>query len=200
MDFKKVYSINVNEFTEKKNNLTYLSWAHAWRAFAEVYPSATYEILKDENGSPCFGNSALGYMVYTRVTVEELTHEMWLPVMDYRNKAIKEPDMFDVNKSIMRCLTKNLAMFGLGLYIYAGEDIPNDEDKDKADEKELKKSVPKVTLEQLTKKASEKGITESQILAKFNSNMKESEHIQSLTEMTDAQVLGMYKLVEKQKQ
>ena len=72
----------------------------------------------------------LGYMVFTKVTIKGLTREMWLPVMDYKNKAmIDNATMFDINKTIMRCLTKNLAMFGLGLYIYAGEDLPTDEPK-----------------------------------------------------------------------
>lgn len=120
---KTLLELNVNDYTEKKNNLTYLSWANAWSEVLKVYPNAKYDIKKDDNGIACFGNSDLGYMVYTTVTIEEETKEMWLPVLDYKNKAIKSPDMFNVNTSIMRCLTKNLAMFGLGLYIYAGEDI-----------------------------------------------------------------------------
>lgn len=121
---EKLLELNVNNFTEKKNGLTYLSWANAWKEFVKVYPSAKYEIVKNEDGLPTFGNESMGYMVYTTVTVDELTHEMWLPVLDFRNKAVLKPSMFDVNKSVMRCLTKNLAMFGLGLYIYAGEDLP----------------------------------------------------------------------------
>ena len=141
--FNELYSINVNDKTEQKNGLTYLSWAYAWAEFKKHCPNATYEIVKFD-GAPYFYDENLGYMCYTRVTANGQTHEMWLPVMDGANKAMKahpytytvksynkviektvQPaTMFDVNKTIMRCLTKNLAMFGLGLYIYAGEDLP----------------------------------------------------------------------------
>jgi hypothetical protein len=126
--FEELYNLNVNNKTEKKNNLTYLSWAWAWAEFKKVYPEATYEIVKFD-GLPYAVDQNTGYMVYTRVTADGLTHEMWLPVMDYRNKALQvgNATMFDINKTIMRCLTKNLAMFGLGLYIYAGEDLPEEE-------------------------------------------------------------------------
>ena len=127
MTFSEVYAINVNERTEKKGNLTYLSWAWAWAEFKKAYPDATYTIWRNEDGLPYVHDPKTGYMVYTSVTVGMTTHEMWLPVMDARNKAMLECTMFDVNKTIMRCLTKNLAMFGLGLYIYAGEDLPETE-------------------------------------------------------------------------
>lgn len=122
--FEEMLSLNVNEKTEKKGNLTYLSWAWAWAEFKKAYPTATYEIERFENNLPFVKADGVGYMVFTKVTVDEITYEMWLPVMDNRNNAILEPDMMDINKAIMRCLTKNLAMFGLGLYIYAGEDLP----------------------------------------------------------------------------
>ena len=112
--------------TEKKGKFTYLSWALAWKEFIKVYPSATYEIKKNDMGLPLFGNKEFGYMSYTTVTVVDITHEMWLPVLDFQNKPMLAPKTFDINKTVMRCLTKNLAMFGLGLYIYAGEDLPED--------------------------------------------------------------------------
>lgn len=124
--FERLSAIDVSKYVEKKNDLTYLSWAPAWRIFKEQAPDANYEILKF-NGLP-FVEHETGIMCYTRVTAEGETHEMWLPVMDYRNQALKvdKATMFDVNKTIMRCLVKNLAMFGLGLYIYAGEDLPEE--------------------------------------------------------------------------
>lgn len=140
--FEKLNALNVNEKTEKKNGLTYLSWAWAWAEFKKVCPDATYEVIKF-NGLPYAYDENTGYMVYTTVTACGVTHEMWLPVMDGANKAMKNQPykytsygkektcaaatMFDINKTIMRCLTKNLAMFGLGLYIYAGEDLPETE-------------------------------------------------------------------------
>jgi len=147
--FNNLYALNVNDRTEKKNGLTYLTWAVAWAEFKKQYPSATYRIVKDANTNlPYFVDERLGIIVYTEVTVDGLTYEMWLPVMDGANKAMRlEPytylvwdkyknnyvekkvdaaTMFDINKTIMRCLVKNLAMFGLGLYIYAGEDLPEE--------------------------------------------------------------------------
>jgi hypothetical protein len=145
--FQELYSLNVNQYVEKKNDLSYLSWSYAWAEFKKIYPDATYEVKKDAEGRCYFGDELFGYMVYTSVTAGGLTYEMWLPVMDGNNKAMKNhpynvktkykeitvqpATMFDVNKTIMRCLTKNLAMFGLGLYIYAGEDLPDAADEDK---------------------------------------------------------------------
>ena len=138
--FEEVYAINVNGKTEKKGNLTYLSWAWAWAEFKKLYPEATYKV-DQFNGLFCTGNEKLGYMVRTEVTAGEQTYEMWLPVMDARNKTMLNPMMFDINKTIMRCLTKNLAMFGLGLYLYAGEDLPED-----AEEEEQVKPIQKKPL------------------------------------------------------
>lgn len=137
--FETLSAINVNDKTEKKSGLTYLSWAWAWSEFQKVCPEATYYIVKDNRGLPYFADES-GAIVYTCVTVGNITHEMWLPVMDGANRAMKSTPytyttkfgektveaftMFDINKTIMRCLTKNLAMFGLGIYIYAGEDLP----------------------------------------------------------------------------
>lgn len=125
-EFEKLIALNVNDKTEKKGKFTYLSWAWAWAEFVKIYPEATYEVVKNENGLPYFSDDT-GGMVYTKVKAGALTHEMWLPIMDAYNKAKKQFDMMDVNKTVMRCLVKNLAMFGLGLYIYAGEDLPESE-------------------------------------------------------------------------
>jgi hypothetical protein len=127
MSFEKIYGINVSEKIEKKGNLAYLSWTWAWAEFKKIFPKATYKV-DAFGGTYCTGNEKLGYMVRTEVTADELTYEMWLPIMDSRNQTILQPKMTEVNKSIMRCLTKNLAMFGLGLYIYAGEDLPEGDD------------------------------------------------------------------------
>ena len=140
--FENLNAINVNGKTEEKNGLTYLSWRWAWAEVKKAYPDAEYSIMKF-NGLPYVFDENTGYMVYTTVTIEGKTHEMWLPVMDNANNAMKAQPytkktrykeitveaatMFDINKTIMRCLVKNLAMFGLGLYIYADEDLPEDE-------------------------------------------------------------------------
>lgn len=122
----KLLKLDVSKMTEKKGGFTYLSWANAWLEFIKIYPSAVYEIKKNDKGMPLFGDNKIGFMCYTTVTANDITHEMWMPVLDFKNKAMLNPNMFDVNKSVMRCLTKNLAMFGLGLYIYAGEDLPTE--------------------------------------------------------------------------
>lgn len=120
----KWLALNVNEHTEKKGGLTYLSWAWAWAEVLKEDPTANYEV-EWFDGKPYCKDEQLGYMVFTKVTIYGLTRKMWLPVMDYKNKAmIDNATMFDINKTIMRCLVKNLAMFGLGMYIYAGEDLP----------------------------------------------------------------------------
>lgn len=142
--FSKLNSINVNDKTEKKNGLTYLSWAWAWGEVKKLYPDATYTIY--ENTLPngyivnYFTDGKTSY-VKTGVTINNLEHIEELPVMDYRNKSILLENMtsFDVNKTIQRSLTKALARHGLGLYIYAGEDLPEDE-KDNEQEKVIDKT------------------------------------------------------------
>jgi hypothetical protein len=143
--FETLSAINVNDKAEKKNGLTYLSWAWAWGEVKKIYPDATYQVLRDPTTSkPYFFDDSLGYMVMTIVTIQGQTLEMWLPVMDgankamrntsysyatrYGNKEVEAATMFDINKTLMRCLTKNLAMFGLGHYIFAGEDLPESDE------------------------------------------------------------------------
>ena len=113
---------NVNEHTEKKNNLTYLSWAWAWAEALKADSSATYKV--EMFGDKCFMDINGTAMVFVTVTMFGKPMTCQLPVMDYRNKAIPNPDAFAVNTAIMRCMTKALSLHGLGLYIYAGEDIP----------------------------------------------------------------------------
>jgi hypothetical protein len=121
--------LNVNDHTEKKNGLTYLSWAWAWAEVLKVDPLATWE-THEFNGLPCCILPDTSALVKTSVTIKGHTKSMWLPVMDHKNKAIKGPDAFEVNKAIVRCLTKAISMHGLGLYIYAGEDLPEGPEAD----------------------------------------------------------------------
>lgn len=150
--FETLNAIDCSEHTEKKKNgqveLTYLSWPWAWAEVKKRYPDADYTIYKDEQKRPYIEDPDYGLMCYTTVTINGQTHEMWLPVMDSANKTMRRTPykyqsksgertceaatMFDINKTIMRCLVKNLAMFGLGLYIYAGEDLPEDVVKEQA--------------------------------------------------------------------
>jgi hypothetical protein len=119
-------SINVNEKTEKKGQLTYLSWAWAWAEVLKHDPQATWVVhTYGPQGSeqPCMwiGETA---MVHTSVTINGLRRECMLPVMDNKNNAVKLPDARKISDAIMRCMTKAVSMHGLGLYIYAGEDLP----------------------------------------------------------------------------
>lgn len=145
--FETLSAINVNSMVEKKQTgntmLTYLSWASAWAVAKANFPDIEYEIERNpETNLPYWYDPLTGYMVFTKITLGGQSHEMWLPVMDGTNHTMKaEPytydtkykkghqvnaaTMTDINKTIMRCLVKNLAMFGLGLYIYQGEDLPS---------------------------------------------------------------------------
>lgn len=168
--FDELNAINVNDKTEKKKSgsteLTYLSWTWAWAEVKKRFPEAHYEIVMHD-GLPYVYDENTGYMVFTNVTIDGITHMMWLPVMDGANKAMKNQPytystkyngektvdaatMFDVNKTIMRCLVKNLAMFGLGLYIYAGEDLPEVEvEEQKTAQEVAKKKLEKIDAVQL---------------------------------------------------
>ena len=123
--FRELNSIDCSDKTEKKNGLTYLSWAWAWAEVKKLHPDATYTIYEDANGLfyHTDGNTC---WVKTGVTVNGIEHIEYLPVMDYKNRSIARNDItsFDVNKAIQRSLTKACARHGLGLYIYAGEDLP----------------------------------------------------------------------------
>lgn len=127
--FEVLNKINVNNHTEKKNGLTYLSWAWAWAEVKNSYPDANYTIYQNEElgGMPYFTDGKT-CMVKTGVTIGGIEHIEFLPVMDYKNKSIKVADVtsYDINKAIQRSLTKACARHGLGLYIYAGEDLPED--------------------------------------------------------------------------
>jgi len=135
MSIEKLLQTNVNGHTEKKNNLTYLSWAWAWAEALKADPAATYKVETfqehGQNGS-CrtvpYMNINGSCMVFVTATLFGKPMTCQLPVMDYKNKAIQEPDAFAVNTAIMRCMTKALSLHGLGLYIYAGEDLPEEGD------------------------------------------------------------------------
>lgn len=125
--FNTLNSVNCNEHTEKKNGLTYLSWAWAWAEVKKRYPTAFYTIYENPDGWNYFTDGRTCW-VKTGVTIEGLEHIEYLPVMDYRNASIPADKVtsFDVNKAIQRSLTKAAARHGLGLYIYAGEDLPEE--------------------------------------------------------------------------
>ena len=120
----KMLAKNVNDHLEKKNGLSYLSWAWAWAEALKADADATYKVEMFDG--KCFMDINGTAMVFVTVTMFKKPMTCQLPVMDYRNKAIPNPDAFAVNTAIMRCMTKALALHGLSLYIYAGEDLPEE--------------------------------------------------------------------------
>lgn len=128
--FAVLSKINCNEHTEKKNGLTYLSWAWAWQIVKTNFPDAFYTIYENQLGIPYFTDGRTCW-VKTGVTIQGLEHIEYLPIMDYKNKSIPVDQVtsMDMNKSIQRSLTKCCARHGLGLYVYAGEDLPDSDDQ-----------------------------------------------------------------------
>jgi hypothetical protein len=127
MSIEMLLKKNVNEHVEKKNGLSYLSWAWAWAEALKADPKASYKI--EMFNCKCYMEINGTAMVFVTVTMFDKPMTCQLPVMDYRNKAIPNPDAFAVNTAIMRCMTKALALHGLGLYLYSGEDVPEEGDK-----------------------------------------------------------------------
>jgi len=124
MSIEMLLKKDVNSHTEKKNNLTYLSWAWAWAEALKADPKATFVVNMFDG--KCYMDINGTGMVWVTVTMFDKPMTCQLPVMDYRNKPIPNPDAFAVNTAIMRCMTKALSLHGLGLYIYAGEDLPEE--------------------------------------------------------------------------
>ncbi len=135
--------INVNDHTERKNGLTYLSWAWAWAEVLKIDPQATWAPMfngPQGSESPWFSLPDGSMLVGVSVCIKGHAKQCMLPVMDHRNKAIKNPDAFAVNTALMRCLAKCIAMHGLGLYIYAGEDLP-ETDEQKPDQQQMARVI-----------------------------------------------------------
>ena len=144
--FKKLSAINVNEHISKLSTggkeLSYLSWADAISLLQKEFndDEICYTVYENENLDflPIFGNPKMGYFVKTSITIKGITREMRLPILDNRNKTVLEPTAFDINSSVMRCTVKNAALFGLGLYIYQGQDINSIADHNEANELSIK--------------------------------------------------------------
>lgn len=128
--FAALYQVNVNDKVEKKNGLSYVSWPFAWAEVKKRYPDATYTVYENRDGWN-YHTDGKTCWVKTGVTINGIEHIEYLPVMDYKNRSIPADSVtsFDVNKAIQRSLTKACARHGLGLYIYAGEDLPEEETK-----------------------------------------------------------------------
>lgn len=146
--FETLNDINVNDKTEEKNGLTYLSWAWAWQEVKKVDPKAYYTIYENADGWFYHTDGKTAW-VKTGVTVDGLEHIEYLPVMDFRNKSIPVENItsFDVNKTIQRSLTKGCARHGLGLYLYSGEDLPEAERPKPMTDEEKKAEIKRLLQE-----------------------------------------------------
>lgn len=174
--FVELNNINVNDKTEKKNGLTYLSWAWAWAEIKKLHPDATYTVYEDEYGR-FYHSDGRTCWVKTGVTVNGIEHIEYLPVMDYKNKSIPAEAVtsFDVNKAIQRSLTKACARHGLGLYVYAGEDLPENEqpEEEPTPQKPIPKNRPK--RDALVKYCKDKGIPMKEVADMFQLTNKATE-------------------------
>ena len=196
--FETLYDVDVRDRMYQKQGLDYIPWATAFSEVAKVFPDVTYEIVKFGESQLPYTESDLGIMVFTRVIINGITREMCLPVMDGANKAMKSVEytykvksgektvpaatMFDINKTIMRCLAKNLAMFGLGLHLWTKEEAPESVLKgEKKKMEELKTS--KDALIALMGELIENGVNKDDIyaiIAKYNGGKKNPTSIDNI--------------------
>lgn len=177
--FERLDTLNVNDFTEKKGQFTYLSWAWAVRELLKIDPKATWEVEEwglEGNRQPYMQTEA-GCFVKVTVTVEGVSRHQIHPVLDHRNNPIKQPNAFEINTSIQRCLAKAIALHGLGLYIYAGEDLPEEPAKTKSNGSAKKPATAKKKTASKMPKALDGMILPEQIV--MIQSLLENEHITS---------------------
>ena len=134
--FETLRKHNVSEHMEKKGQFNYLSWAYAVEELRKLKPDATWRVIKDENGYP-YTSTPAGHFVEVEVTVDDISLSQIHPVLDHRNQTIEQPNAFQINTSIQRCLAKAIALHGLGLYIFRGEDLPESEPLNESQLKEI---------------------------------------------------------------
>lgn len=192
--FGKLNAVNVNDKTEGKNGLTYLSWVWAWGEVKKRFPTAYYTIYEDANGN-FYHTDGMTCWVKTGVTIEGLEHIEYLPVMGFKNKSIPATEVtsVDVNKAIQRSITKACARHGLGLYIYAGEDLPDPEREEyeqKARE-EAGQPISELMIKALEKALEGQNVAVSSVLSKFK--------IQSLDQLTNSQYVEVTQMLHKVK-
>ena len=171
--FDELYGININPHIEQDyKGLSYLSWATAYKLAMDKDPAMNYEIVQDNDGMPFFSRGDV-HIVKTKVTMFGETKEMFLPIMDNKHNAVAKPNSRQVNDNIMRCLAKNIAMFGIGLPLYVGEDLAQFKDdasnnkSKKTTETEFKKAIDMINALANTEEKSEKVFD---MIEKFNKN------------------------------
>lgn len=190
--FEVLNAINVNGKTEKKGNLTYLSWAWAWGELKKLHPDAIYTIYENAEGWNYHTDGKTAW-VKTGVTVNGIENIEYLPIMDFKNKSIPLENVTstDVNKTIQRSLTKAVARHGLGLYIYAGEDLPEDlrseEEKkfDKKVEKDKASKISKADQEILKGVCEKKGLKVDEVFNKPLAELTGEEYVVALQKLNN---------------
>lgn len=214
--FETLNSIDVGDKIEKKNGLSYLSWAWAWAEVKKLYPNANYKIYERDTqfGLVNYFTDGKTCWVKTGVTIGNLEHIEELPVMDYRNKSIllNNVTSFDVNKAIQRSLTKALARHGLGLYIYAGEDLPEElkeenkkqQPKQQPQQQDFEQANLMANIDNCLKKLKELGVDINSkgsidFINKYNNNLHDINIMTDSEKYNYLKVLNeMIKLKEKQ--
>lgn len=195
--FNLLNTVNVNEHTEKKNGLTYLSWAWAWAEVKKKFPDANYTIYEDPNGV-IYWTDGRTCWVKTGVTILGIEHIEYLPVMDFKNKSIPLENItsFEVNKAIQRSLTKACARHGLGLYIYAGEDLPAEDEEEKARlEEEAKKPIDEQQVRTISGMIEESGASGSDIISYINK--KNGRNISAIKELNKKEYVEVIDILTK---
>ena len=204
--FETLNGVNVNGHTEKKNGLTYLSWAWAWGELLKRYPDSTYTVYENRDGWN-YHTDGKTCWVKTGVTVEGKEYIEMLPVMDFKNRSIPADAVtsFDVNKAIQRSLTKAVARHGLGLYIYAGEDLPEGEEPEpvpdkmeKSTEEADKEAMRRASIEVLMKEHGIDTSTFNTIYRNYCKSVLKSDKTITINRLTDEQFDTMILTIHEQ--
>jgi hypothetical protein len=179
--------VDVSKHVEKKGRFKYISWAWAWGILMEHYPEATFYNESNDDGYPCFFDKEGYGMVRVRVQIVDICHTECLPVLDYSNSPIKNPNSFEVNTALKRCLVKAMAYFGLGHYIYANEDLPP----------ASKVEVAKAALSEMAKRKAVEAYMEHTDNKGKEASLLAWAGVESLDELTIEQINKTHKQMEK---
>lgn len=204
--FARLNSINVNDKVEKKNGLSYVSWPYAWAEVKKLFPDSVYTIYENKDGW-FYHTDGKTCWVKTGVTVNGIEHIEYLPVMDFKNRSIPADQVtsFDVNKAIQRSLTKAVARHGLGLYIYAGEDLPEGEEPEpvpdkmeKSTEEADKEAMRRASIEVLMKEHGIDTSTFNTIYRNYCKSALKSDKTITINRLTDEQFDTMILTIHEQ--
>jgi len=179
--FEVLRKHNVSGYTEKKGQFNYLSWAYAVEELRKLKPDAIWRVIKDENGFP-YTSTPAGHFVEVEVTVDDISLSQIHPVLDHRNQTIEQPNAFQINTSIQRCLAKAIALHGLGLYIFRGEDLPESEPLNGSQLKEIDSLLRQISDDAFTELVNSRidskkinGNNYNEVVGKLKSKLEQGE-------------------------